>query len=82
MSMLEKITRFPTPAADPNMIDRRTGQKRRVTKKLKIAIQTLARGEAPTAKAAAAKAGLSDDYVYRALALPHVRVTRSSRSRR
>ena len=72
MNGLDKISRLSVPA-DPNMIDRRTGKKRRVTKKLKIALQALSRGEAPTAKAAAEKAGLSADYLYRALSLPHVR---------
>ena len=58
--------------ADP-LIDRRSGKKRRVTKKMKIALRALMRGEARTATAAAEKAGLSADYLYRALALPHVR---------
>ena len=73
MSVLDKIPRLAAPADPSSLIDWRSGRKKRVTKKLKIVIQALLRGESRTTAAAAEKAGLSADYVYRALALPHVR---------
>ena len=54
------------------LVDRRTGQPRRVTPKVRRAVRLLLDGSCRTLKAAAERVGVSPEYISRALRQPHV----------
>ena len=60
------------PPAERELIDRRTGQPRRVTAKMRKAVRLLLDGSCRTLKAASERVGVHPDYLSRALRQPHV----------
>ena len=67
---------------DPSaMVDRRNGKPKRVTAAMRKVITLLLDGECRTVKAAGARAGLTPEYLSRALRKPHIRAYLDERTR-
>ena len=65
------MSREPAPlGVDPALIDRRSGQPRKISKRLQEAIRLIETGSVRTIKAAAERAGLSYNYLVEALRKP------------
>ncbi len=67
------LPRKSLPPDKRELVDRRTGQPKRVSAKLRKAIALLNDGEVRTLRAAAVRVGIHPDYLSRALKAPHVR---------
>ena len=66
------LPRKSLPPDERGLVDRRTGQPRRVTPKMRKAVRLLLDGSCRTLKAAAERVGVSAEYLSRALRQPHV----------